>query len=322
MRAWLALTIASAVAALGCGPPPAPVYVSPPVAPLPAPAVASLDAAGLGDLDDRMIEFAFDGGHLEFELYRNGDRILQVARNRYAVPVMIAWTLSGFENVAPAGPSSGVAYLPPAPRPHALGEAVVLAELRQPDPGARYRRDLHFRARFGDPRTRPAPYAYALPYPHGLTFSVLQGFHGAFSHKGSNEYAIDFDCPVATRVLAARPGVVVAANAAAQGSGTTAEYLDYNRTNFVIIQHDDGTLGEYMHLAPSSITVKPGDRVERLQPIALSGNTGFSSTPHLHFQVMTAGTDGVSALSFPFSLAVAPQRVEAPVQGRRYAAWE
>lgn len=322
MRAWPALTIASALAALGCAPPPAPIYVSPPVAALPAPAVASLGTADLGALDDRMIDFAFDGGQLEFELYSNGDRILQVARNRYAVPVVIAWSLSGFENVAAVGPSSGVAYLPPAPRPRELGEAVVLAELRQLDLGARYRRDLQFRARFGDPRTRPAPYAYALPYPYGLTFSVLQGFHGAFSHKGSNEYAIDFDCPVATRVLAARPGLVVALNAAAQGSGTTAEYREYKRTNFVIVQHDDGTLGEYMHLAPSSITVKPGDRVERLQPLALSGNTGFSSTPHLHFQVMTAANDGVSALSFPFAFAVAPQRVEAPVQGRRYAAWE
>jgi murein DD-endopeptidase MepM/ murein hydrolase activator NlpD len=169
---------------------------------------------------------------------------------------------------------------------------------------------------------RPTPYTYALPYPHGLTFSVLQGFHGTFSHQGSNEYAVDFDCPVATPVVAARPGIVVAANAAAQGSGTTPDYLDYNRTNFVIVLHEDGTLGEYMHLAPSSVQVKPGQPIQRLQTLALSGNTGFSSTPHLHFQVMTAATDGVSAISFPFKMAVSPERQEEPVQGRRYAAWE
>jgi murein DD-endopeptidase MepM/ murein hydrolase activator NlpD len=318
MRAWLLL----AWLTLGCGPPPAPVYIQPPIQPLPPPTVASLDVSGLGNLDDRLVDFAFDGGQVEFEMYRSGDRIVQVARNRYAVPVMLAWTLSGFENVQAAGPSAGVAYLPPAPTPHGVGDAVVLAEMRQIDLRLRYRRDLNFKARFGDPRTRPAPYAYALPYPYGLTFSVLQGFHGSFSHKGSNEYAVDFDCPVATSVRAARPGVVVASNAAAQGSGTTAEYLDYKRTNFVIVQHDDGTLGEYMHLAPSSIVVKPGQRVERLQALGLSGNTGFSSTPHLHFQVMTAGTDGVTALSFPFVLSVSPDRVEEPMQGRRYSAWE
>ena len=118
---------------------------------------------------------------------------------------------------------------------------------------------------------------------------MLQGFHGAFSHRGSNEYAVDFDCPVATPVLAARPGIVVAANAAAQGSGTTPDFLEYRRTNFVLVLHDDGTLGEYMHLAPSGVRVSVGQRVERGDELALSGNTGFSSTPHLHFQVMTAG---------------------------------
>jgi murein DD-endopeptidase MepM/ murein hydrolase activator NlpD len=77
-----------------------------------------------------------------------------------------------------------------------------------------------------------------------------------------------------------------------------------------------------MHLAPSGVEVAPGQRVERGQNIALSGNTGYSSTPHLHFQVMTAGDDGIQARSFPFRIAAAPNRVEEPVQGRRYSAWE
>jgi murein DD-endopeptidase MepM/ murein hydrolase activator NlpD len=151
---------------------------------------------------------------------------------------------------------------------------------------------------------------------------VLQGFHGAFSHRGSNEYAVDFDCPVATPVIATRPGVVVAVNASAQGSGTTNEFLEFSRVNFVLVRHDDGTLGEYMHLSPSGVEVKPGQVVRRGQELALSGNTGFSSTPHLHFQVMTSAQDGVAARSFPFRIAVAPGRVEEPVQGRSYTAWE
>jgi len=307
----------------GCPPPqPQPSFITTrgPVE-VPVPFTAS-DPASLGKLDDRLIEWVFDGGQIEFELYRRGTRIVQIARNRFATPVVIRWTMNAFDNVEPRSAPEGVAFLPAAPSPFGLGQNVVLGELDVIDPSRRYRRELAFRARWGDPRAEPSDYVYRLPYPPKQTFSVLQGFHGAFSHRGSNEFAVDFDCPVATSVLAARPGVVVAANAAAQGAGTTPDWLDYRRTNFILIQHDDGTLGEYMHLSPSGIEVKPGQRVERGTALALSGNTGFSSTPHLHFQVMTAGDDGVSARSFPFRIAATPTRVEEPVQGRRYASWE
>jgi len=312
MRSWVLVTLVGACA-------PGPGYQQrEPVTAVAAPQ----DGNTLGTLDNRTIEFVFDGGQIEFELYRAGSRVTQVARNRYAVPLMVRWSLSQLENLEPVSPVDGVAFLPPAPTPLGAGPAVVLAELDLPDPTGRYHRLLDFKARFGDPRAEPTEYVYRLPYPRGLTYAVLQGFHGSFSHHGSNEFAVDFDCPVATPVLAARPGVVVAANAAAQGGGTSPDFLDYRRTNFVLIQHDDGTIGEYMHLSPSGIEVKPGQRIERGRELALSGNTGFSSTPHLHFQVMTAAEDGVNAHSFPFRLATGPHKSEEPVQGRRYSAWE
>jgi len=273
-------------------------------------------------VDDRMVDFQFDGGQLEFELYRDGDRVEQVVRNRYAVAVTLHWAIGGLDNLEASAPLEGTTVLPPARAPLGAGEPVVLAELSQILPGARYHRELTYSARFGDPRVRPRPYVYALPYPHGRTFAVLQGFHGEFSHRGSNEYAVDFNCPVATPVTAARPGTVVAVNASAQGSGTTPEFLDDRRTNFVLILHSDGTLGEYMHLAPSGVEVTPGQTVRRGQELGLSGNTGFSTTPHLHFQVMTAADDGIAKQSFPFELAVAPNRTSPPVLGQRYSAWE
>jgi len=292
------------------------------IEPAPVAPSAELVDTGFGRLDDRMVDFAFDGGQLEFELYRDGTRVQQVVRNRYAVAITLHWVIGALDNVEAVSALEGTTILPAAREPLGAGEPIAIAELSQLDPSLRYHRELYFQARFGDARARPRPYLYALPYPRGRAFGVLQGFHGTFSHHGSNEFAVDFDCPVATPVRAARPGVVVAVNASAQGAGTSPEFLDDRRANFVLIRHGDGTLGEYMHLAPSGIEVRPGQAVRRGQEIGLSGNTGFSSTPHLHFQVMTAADDGVAKHSFWFEIAVTPNQASPPVEGRRYAAWE
>ena len=58
-----------------------------------------------------------------------------------------------------------------------------------------------------------------------------------------------------------------------------------NLANLVRILHDDGTFAVYAHLNRNSIRVQPGDRVEAGEYIADSGNSGFSSGPHLHFAV-------------------------------------
>jgi murein DD-endopeptidase MepM/ murein hydrolase activator NlpD len=312
---WLA-----AVALVACGPPPG---APPPTTPfVPEATPAAYDLRTAGRVIDRASDYVFDGGRVDVELRIDGNRVIEVAYNHFAVAVVLQWQETELENVEPLEAPSGVAVLPPADKPNGAGTGVVLTTLAIPDPTQLIHRVIQLHLRFGNPDARPVDYAYRLPYRAGKTFKVLQGFHGAFSHRGSNEFAVDFDCPVATPVLAARPGIVVASNAAAQGAGTTPDFLEYKRTNFVLVLHDDGTLGEYMHLAPSSVEVAPGQRVERGQEIALSGNTGFSSTPHLHFQVMTAADDGVSARSFPIRFAVGPRRVEEPVQGRSYPAWE
>jgi murein DD-endopeptidase MepM/ murein hydrolase activator NlpD len=289
---------------------------------MPHVAPAVYDPTQAGTVVDKMSDFGFDGGRIDFEMRRDGDTIVELARNRYAIPVVMHWNFTQLDNLEPTGELIDTTVLPAADKPNGLGPPVVLTTFRIVDMQSAFHRQLHMYARFGDPSARPETYAYRLPYRSGSTFSVLQGFHGTFSHRGSNEYAVDFDCPVATPVLAARPGVVVASNAAAQGSGTTPEFLEYRRTNFLLVLHDDNTLGEYMHLAPSGVRVSVGQRVDRGDELALSGNTGFSSTPHLHFQVMTAARDGISAMSFPFLLAVSAKRTEAPVQGRSYPSWE
>lgn len=55
--------------------------------------------------------------------------------------------------------------------------------------------------------------------------------------------------------------------------------------NFVVIEHDDGTFSAYWHNRKNTTAVSVGERVGRGQLLALSGNTGNSSEPHLHWDV-------------------------------------
>ena len=88
-----------------------------------------------------------------------------------------------------------------------------------------------------------------------------------------------------TPVLAARAGVVVFLESRYFESGMDrAKY--HTRSNQVRVLHGDGSMASYAHLFPESIDLEPGQRVEVGQQIGLSGNTGYSSGPHLHFVVM------------------------------------
>jgi len=89
--------------------------------------------------------------------------------------------------------------------------------------------------------------------------------------------------------------------------------------NYVMIRHDDGTLGHYCHLQKDGICVEPGQRVNAGQVIAHSGNTGFSSGPHLHFCVFKT-KDGKERVSIPIKFKTADEQPATLVQGRRYKA--
>ncbi len=97
------------------------------------------------------------------------------------------------------------------------------------------------------------------------------------------QYAVDFSMPEGTTVCAARDGVVVDLMESSEVGGPDRNYKD--DANFVSIAHDDGTIGEYVHLKRDGVLVEIGDKVKAGQPIALSGNTGYSTAPHLHFGV-------------------------------------
>jgi murein DD-endopeptidase MepM/ murein hydrolase activator NlpD len=128
---------------------------------------------------------------------------------------------------------------------------------------------------------KPVGPLYSLPYEPGSTFLVGQGYLEFPTHE--NIYAIDWTMPEETPILAARAGVVAEVVDSFSKSGLTEDMK--TKGNFIRIQHDDGSRALYYHLAHRGAKVKVGQRVAEGEPIALSGNTGYSATPHLHFMV-------------------------------------
>jgi len=160
-------------------------------------------------------------------------------------------------------------------------------------------------------------YVYALPYVPGESFRVTPGYDGKFSHKGSNRYAIDWAMPEGTPVCAARGGLVVKVKDYSDRSGPSIAFDRFN--NFIVIRHEDGTLGQYAHLLKDSAAVTEGDIVQAGDIIARSGNTGFSSGPHLHFSVFKART-GKERESIPIRFQTAKSAGTTLEALRRYTA--
>lgn len=140
-------------------------------------------------------------------------------------------------------------------------------------------------------------YVYQYPYAEDDYYPIVQGFGGGFSHRGASEYAVDFAMPVGTPIYAARAGVVIDLVEKNTRGGASRRYAKY--ANYVVILHGDDTTGEYYHLKKNGVTVTRGEVVKAGQKIGYSGNTGFSSLPHLHFAVYQAKPFG-KYQSLPF----------------------
>jgi murein DD-endopeptidase MepM/ murein hydrolase activator NlpD len=117
------------------------------------------------------------------------------------------------------------------------------------------------------PTTMPVSGAY-YSSNYGYRIDPING-HSEF-HTG-----VDLVTPIGTQVVAAAGGVV-------SFSGTVPEY-----GNMIDVDHDNGLTSRYAHL--SKRLVKAGDVVMKGQLIALSGNTGRTTGPHLHFEVREKG---------------------------------
>jgi murein DD-endopeptidase MepM/ murein hydrolase activator NlpD len=121
---------------------------------------------------------------------------------------------------------------------------------------------------------------YVLPYPVGKAYLCSQGFNSSISHYGTFSCSVDFNMPIGTLVTAARAGRVVY---------ILENYSDNDHTvgheNVVVLMHEDSTFSRYAHLTTNGALVKMNQLLMPGDTVGLSGNSGNSYHPHLHFDV-------------------------------------
>lgn len=242
---------------------------------------------------------------------READGVTLWAHNRRPFEVWIRFDGATLRNLVPAGALPRDAHLPPRSQRR-------LAALRAAEPRAPWLLALApYKVTIGDPRARHDDGArYRLPFEAGGARGLSQGVDGGFSHGERQRFAFDFPMPEGTRVLAARAGTVAVVRDDQHAGGPDAELL--GRANHVIVRHDDGTFATYAHLRPGGAAVREGERVAAGALLGLSGNTGFSLGPHLHFCVWKASARDGEPESLPIRFADGSEDGFVPVVGRRY----
>jgi murein DD-endopeptidase MepM/ murein hydrolase activator NlpD len=231
-----------------------------------------------------------------------------VIRNDYSGPIEVEVVLSEKINVQAK---------PALPRKFVVqpGTSSPLFGLGALDEYQSWQYSLQYRYSLGEPLVKHSKQAiYYPPFASDRTFRISQAFDGKFSHTDKqNKYAVDFAMPEGSEIHAARAGVVMSLeNDFFQGGVDKQAYKA--RANSIRILHDDGSMGVYAHLQVERAQVHEGMRVKAGQLIAYSGNTGFSSGPHLHFSVQV--NQGMNLVSVPFQFVGAKELATEPTAGQ------
>ena len=222
------------------------------------------------------------------------DHVELVADNGCFCPAEVAVRLLAPVNVAGFDDEVKLAVI-------AAREPTVIAQLKPSDLSRVMSFGYEYRALLGEPGVKHSPTEpYRAPFALSRQFMVTQAYPDAVTHRDAGSaYAIDIAMPVGTQVYAARGGTVI--EVASQFFEATQDPDQATRANIIRVLHPDGTMSIYAHLNWDSIRVHPGQMIKRGEYIADSGNTGFSSGPHLHFAVQRNG--GLRHESLPIEFA-------------------
>jgi murein DD-endopeptidase MepM/ murein hydrolase activator NlpD len=221
----------------------------------------------------------------------DGDRTMTFV-NSAGGPVTVDIAFVSSSNVATQPQLPARIVLPAMSETHAVHIGAL-------DANAGFQYQVRYSSMPGDYRAHQAPDArYQLPFPANDRFPIAQAFGGKASHTDKqNYYAVDIVMPEGTPVLAARDGVVMTVDNDFFGAGLDMKQYG-DRANNIRIVHDDGTMAVYAHLQLESAKVAVGNRVRAGQQIALSGDTGYTKGPHLHFCVQV--NEDMRLVSVPF----------------------
>jgi murein DD-endopeptidase MepM/ murein hydrolase activator NlpD len=231
-----------------------------------------------------------------------------VVANHEAAPYSARIVITERENLEPRSPLPFRAVLEP-------GEERPLGLLAVRDAAKPTRYAMRWSAALGVSTARhDASVRYRMPFGGGEARRLSQGDGGA-SHRGPAIHSLDFEMPWGTPVLAARGGRVVTVVDGLSAGGLRRDL--YDQANRVEILHVDGTLATYAHLRQGA-AVKVGQQVATGDLLGYSGDTGYSSGPHLHFMVWKREAD-LSWTSLPVRFFDGTPQGMVPAQGVAYA---
>ncbi|MFU8790359.1 MAG: peptidoglycan DD-metalloendopeptidase family protein [Methylobacter sp.] len=224
-------------------------------------------------------------------------------RNDYPGPVEVEINFSDRDNVKAS---------PELPRRFVVepGTSPTLFEANAVDGQKGWKLALKYRYMIGAPQPNyNAIASYLPPIAPDAAFQISQAFGGSFSHTDAqNHYAVDIVMPVGTPIYAAKAGVVVETENDFYKGGDNKAYS--SEANNIRILHDDGAMSVYAHLELETAQVYPGMTVAAGQLIGHSGNTGFTTGPHLHFAVQV--NRGMELVSVPFNFINQSGQAEQP----------
>lgn len=207
---------------------------------------------------------------------REGNQVFIYADNPAVVPMTVDLKLDLTNMKTDFGGKNGIFVIPPKASRFKIVTANSIRKSGRTGIG------LESFIYIGDVRNEhDRNFVYELPFGPKETFIVSQGYNGRFSHRGEN--ALDFDMETGDKVFAARGGIVYKVIEKNSKSCHHSSCQEFN--NHITVYHSDGTFSEYSHLKYNGAVVKEGDKIETGDFIGYSGNTGWSSGPHLHFVV-------------------------------------